>query len=91
MIIIASRPPLTLQRLYKMHATPRRVNARPRRRRVVKKIASALDVVSPGVFLDWTKSFVCSSVKRKYIKRLTSVLPVLPSSMTGDPWNTVDI
>ena len=50
MIVIASRPPLTLQRIYKMHATPRRVNSRPRRKRVVvaKPVEAAID---PGLFV----------------------------------------
>lgn len=40
MIVIAARPPLTLQRVYKMHATPRRVNVRPRRQRITRITAS---------------------------------------------------
>ena len=40
MIVIAARPPLTLQHVLKMHATARRVNARPRRQRITRITAS---------------------------------------------------
>lgn len=42
MIVAASRPPLTLQRIYKMAPAPRRV--RPRRA-VKKKITNGFDIV----------------------------------------------
>ena len=47
MIVVASRPPPTLQRIYKVHANSRRMTSKPRRRKVIAKPveASSQDLV----------------------------------------------
>ena len=66
MIVIARHPPLTLQRVYKMHATPRRVNSRPRRKRVV--IAKPVEVLVAGVQLTAEMFTVAVFMYQKHMK-----------------------